>query len=101
MTQTTRAKLVTIIAPSELEHRVERDVRESGGSGYSVAKVDGHGRQGARKDGLFESGNVRIETIVSPDVAGAIFSRLSRDAETQDVVAFSQDIDVLPRKRGT
>jgi nitrogen regulatory protein PII len=98
MVDIARAKLVTIIASAELQDRLEHDLRSLGAGGYSVTRVDGRGRQGPRIRGLFEIGNVRIETIVAPAAAEGILTHLARQAETKDIVAFSQDVDAIPRR---
>jgi hypothetical protein len=41
---------------------------------------------------------MRLETIVPPERAEAILAHLAQVAETLDIVAFSQDVDAIPRK---
>ena len=53
---------------------------------------------GPRTRGLFDIGNIRLETIVPPEKAEAILAHLARQAETLDMVAFSLDVDAVPRK---
>jgi nitrogen regulatory protein PII len=98
MVDTARMKLVTIIGSSELQDRFERDLRRLGASGYTISKVDGRGRHGPRTRGMFDVGNVRLETIVSPEIAETLLAHLSREAETTELVAFAQDVEAVPRK---
>jgi nitrogen regulatory protein PII len=97
MVDTAHVKLITIIASSELQERLEKDLRRLGASGYTVSQVDGRGQHGPRTRGMFDIGNVRIETIVAPAIAEAILTHLARQAEVFEVVAFAQDVDAVPR----
>jgi nitrogen regulatory protein PII len=98
MTDTAHAKLITIIASSELQERLEKDVRQLGATGYTVSNVTGRGQHGPRTRGMFDIGNVRIETIVAPAVAEAILAHLAKQAETFELLAFAQDVQAIPRK---
>lgn len=98
MVDTARAKLITIIASSELQDRLEHDLRRLGATGYSVWKVDGRGQKGPRTRGMFDIGNVRIETVVALAKAEAILAHLAGVAETVELIAFSHDVDALPAK---
>jgi nitrogen regulatory protein PII len=92
------AKLITIIASSELEDRLEKDLRRLGARGYTAAKVEGRGGHGPRNRGMFDIGNVRLETVVTPDVAEKVLGHLEQLSETFDLFAFIQDVQAMPRK---
>lgn len=94
---TVRAKLITIIASGELRDRLEDDLRKLGATGYTVYRVDGRGHHGERMRGVFEIGNIRLETLVAQGKADAILTHLGRLAEQFELVAFAQDVDALPR----
>jgi nitrogen regulatory protein PII len=98
MVDVARMKLITIIATSELLDRCERNLRRLGASGYTVSKVDGRGRHGPRTRGMFDVGNVRIETLVPPEIAQAILAHLAKEAETTELIAFAQDVEAVPGK---
>ncbi len=98
MADTAHAKLITIIASSELQDRLEHDLRKLGATGHTVSKVNGRGQHGPRKQGMFDVGNVRIETVVAPDKAAAIMDHLARRAEDTEIIAFCQDVEAIPRK---
>jgi nitrogen regulatory protein PII len=98
MLQTAHVKLITIIASSELEQRLETDLRRLGATGYTVSKVEGRGQHGPRTRGIFDIGNIRIETIVTPAAAEAILAHVAEQAETFEVLAFVQDVEAIPRK---
>ncbi len=70
--------LVTVIAEAILEHRLVRDVAASGAHGWTVCDARGQGSRGIRAD-EFEGANVRLETLVSAQVADAFLTVLARD----------------------
>jgi nitrogen regulatory protein PII len=98
MTDTAHVKLITIIASSELQDRLEKELRRLGASGYTITKVDGRGEHGPRTRGMFDIGNVRIETVVAPDVAEVILAHLAKEAEAYEFLAFAHDVEAVPRK---
>ncbi|MGH7437547.1 MAG: P-II family nitrogen regulator [Polyangiaceae bacterium] len=93
------AKLITIIASSELQDRIEADLRRLGAPGYTLFAVDGHGKHRTRKRGLLESGNVRFEAVVSSQVAETLLEYVEREAQSAHLLAFSHDVDAVPRSR--
>ncbi len=95
MVATVRRKLVTVIASSELQDRLEQDLLRYGAHGYSVSKVDGRGRHGPRTRGIFDIGNVRIESLVTPEVADVLLEHLSKEAHIRRLVVFVQDVETL------
>jgi len=99
MVDTAPAKLVTIIASSELLDRLEQDLRALGMTGYTVSKADGRGKHGRRSRGMFDTGIVRIETIVAPAKLEGILAHLAAEAETSQIIAFAQDVEAIPRAR--
>jgi nitrogen regulatory protein PII len=98
MVDTARARLITIIATAELQDRLLGDLKRLGADGYTVSKVDGRGHAGERKRGMFDIGNVRIETIVGHGKAEAILAHLAVEAEKFEFIAFSQEVEAVPRK---
>jgi len=98
MADTARAKLITLIASSELQDRLEHDLRKLGATGYTDFRVNGHGQHGPRTRGMFDIGNVRIEAIVASEKAEAILDHFARQAETLGIIAFCQDVEAIPRK---
>jgi nitrogen regulatory protein PII len=98
MSNSVRAKLVTIIAAAEFQDRLGQLLIELGVGGYTTSLVDGRGKSGQRTRSFFEISNVRLETIVPPEKAEAILAHLAKLAETLDIVAFSQDVDATPPK---
>jgi nitrogen regulatory protein PII len=95
---TARVKLITIIFPVECQDRLGEALVRLGAGGYTVSTVDGRGQSGRRIRGFFDVGNMRMETIVAQGQAEAILTYLAGEAETIHLVAFSQDVDAVPRK---
>jgi hypothetical protein len=91
----TKLQLVTIVGEAVLEERLLRELRELGARGWTIDPVRGEGSRGTRASTL-EGGNVRIETLVAPDVAERILDRLAeRYFPRFAVVAFSQTVEVV------
>jgi nitrogen regulatory protein PII len=93
-----RAKLVTIIAAAELWDRLEADLRRLGASGYTFVSVNGRGEHGSRPGSWLESGNVRIETVVTPEFASSIMDHLLRDYAAEEMTAYVHDVDAIRRR---
>jgi nitrogen regulatory protein PII len=98
MVNSVRVKLITIIAAAEFEERLAQDLIRLGAGGYTTSLVDGRGKSGQRIRSFFKISNVRMETIVPSEKAEGILAHFSQVAETLDLVAFSQDVDAIPRK---
>lgn len=80
------AVLVTIVTEAILEARLTRDIEGCGSRGWTITDARGHGPRNRRASEL-EGGNIRLETLVTPDVAGAIMDLLVRDYFTSYAVA--------------
>ncbi|MGO9838634.1 MAG: P-II family nitrogen regulator [Polyangiaceae bacterium] len=97
MVETAKVKLVTVIASSELLDRLTEALRALGAAGYTTASVNGRGLHGTRKRSLFDSGNVRLETIALPLVAEKILEHVAMHYPGFEIVAFAQDVEAVPR----
>jgi nitrogen regulatory protein PII len=96
MADRAHVKLVTIIAASHAQDRLHRMLADLGVRHFTVSRVDGRGNHGAQERGFFGSGNVRLETIVGAPLADAILDRAAIEAESAELVAFSQDVVAIP-----
>jgi nitrogen regulatory protein PII len=97
--ETAKLKLVTVIATSELEDRLMAALRKAGASGYTISGVsEGGGSHGPRHRGMFDTGNVRIEMLVSAEVARKMLEVIVAGYPGMSVVAFAQDVEAVPRK---
>lgn len=75
---TAERQLLTVIAESLLEQRLIDDVKRLGAKGYSIGHVRGEGATGrAALD--FAGPSVRLESVVTDEVAERIFELLRRD----------------------
>ena len=71
-------KLVTIVAESLLEKRLVEEVKRLGAKGYTIPPARGEGSRGIRSVD-WEGQNIRLETIVSEEVALRILQRLQEE----------------------
>jgi nitrogen regulatory protein P-II 2 len=88
-------KLVTIIAEPVLEPRIRQELRKLGASGFTVVEGRGEGSRAlhaAEIPGI----NVRIETIVPPEVAERIVAHMAKNYFTDyEVIAYLSDVQVV------
>ena len=94
--ETAKLKLVTVIASFELGNRVTSELRELGVSGYTKTKADGWGVHGSRQWGFVDGANVRVDTLVTAELALKILRTVARSFAGQAVVAFSCDAEAVP-----
>jgi nitrogen regulatory protein P-II 2 len=93
--QTTKLKLVTVIAERILEERLLRELRQLGARGYTVGEARGEGTRGLHTMD-WEGQNVRIETLVSPEVAERIMVHVaSHYFADYAVIVYAVDAEVL------
>ena len=94
---TENARLVTIVAATELWTQLEVDLRRLGVKGYTLMNASGRGGHGLREGSLLVTGNVRVETLVSPEIAHAIFEHLARTYPGRELTAYEHDVHALVR----
>lgn len=70
-------QLVTIVAESVVESRLIDDVKKCGARGYSLGHVTGEGVTG-RGTADLTGPSVRLETVVTDDVADRILTMLAQ-----------------------
>jgi nitrogen regulatory protein P-II 2 len=93
--RTASLRKVTIVAEALLEERLLRLVREGGARGFTVGEVRGEGSRGVRASD-WEGKNVRIETLVSPEVADRLLEHVAEAYFPQfAVVAWVEDVEVV------
>ncbi len=93
--QTVAVKLVTIVAESVLEKRLLLAVKAAGATGYTVSNATGVGSRDMRASTL-DGENIRIETLVCPEVAEALLEVLVRDwFPHYAVIAWISDVAVV------
>ena len=93
------AVLVTIVTEAILEGRLTRDIEGCGSRGWTITDARGHGPRNRRASEL-EGGNIRLETLVTPTVAGMIMDLLSREYfPSYAVAAWRTDVHVSRLER--
>jgi nitrogen regulatory protein P-II 2 len=91
----TTLKLVTIVFESVLEGQIVATIKEAGARGYTAVASSGEGSRGMRT-GEIPGHNIRIETLVSPEVADKIMELVSsRYFQNYAVVCYVVDAAVL------
>jgi nitrogen regulatory protein PII len=93
--RTVPLKRVTIIAEAVLEQRLLDDLRELGARGYTITEARGEGTRGVRAS-EWEGKSVKIETLVSAEVAARLLERLAeRYFEHYSVVGYLETVEVV------
>lgn len=88
-------KLVVIVAEAVLEHQLVNDLKRLGARGHTLVRAEGQGHRGMRVGGL-EGGNIRLETVVSNDVAEKIMTRLAKHYfENYAIIVYQSDVGVV------
>lgn len=88
-------KIVTIVAESLLEKRLVEEVKRLGAKGYTITQARGEGSRGIRSVD-WEGQNIRLETIVSEEVALRILQRLQEEYFTHyAVIAYVENVWVV------
>jgi nitrogen regulatory protein P-II 2 len=95
MSELLRLKLVTIIAERILRSRLVNEVQALGARGFTITEVSGEGSRGVRAS-EWEGSNVKLELIVSPDVADGIVGHVAATYFAYHaVIIYVQDVDVV------
>jgi len=90
-----RLKLVTIVAESLLEKRLVEEIKRLGARGYTITPARGEGSRGIRSVD-WEGQNIRLETIVSEEVALKILQKLQEEYFPHyAVIAYVENVEVV------
>jgi nitrogen regulatory protein PII len=93
-----KMKLVTVICSFHLADGIVSQLRALGVKGYTRSKADGWGSHGTRTAGLIDSANVRIDTLVEPELAPTVLHAIA-NSHAGNVVAFAVDAEVVAGTR--
>jgi nitrogen regulatory protein P-II 2 len=86
--------MVVIVAEPVLEHRLVAQLKALGATGMSIVDGRGEGTRQAHATDL-PGANVRIETIVKPDVADRILEQVSKEYfDRYSFIAYVLDVAV-------
>jgi len=89
-------KLVTIVAEAVLRERLVELVDASGATGYTITGATGRGSRGLRSTTVLDSENMRLETLVSENIASRIIDTLAGDYFPHyAVVVWVADVEVV------
>jgi hypothetical protein len=101
MTALTPVTCITIVAESVLEARLTGDLEAAGARGWTVTTARGHGPRGRRASEI-EGGNIRVEVLVSEEVAERIWQLLEEKYFPHyAIAAWSNNVGVVRAERYT
>lgn len=87
--------LVTIITESLFKEKIRGILREKGATGHTLTNAQGEGSRGSGATD-WEGPNIKIETIVTAEVADAILEAISGSYfENHSVIAWTAEVNVL------
>ncbi|MCF7963227.1 MAG: hypothetical protein K9M08_21005 [Pirellula sp.] len=87
--------LLTVIAESVLKERLVHDLRSVGARGYTLTDAEGEGSR-QRRVGEILGANIRIESIVSPEVADRLLQLISNEYfDRFAVIAYLSTVSVI------
>lgn len=90
-----RLRKITIIAERLLRDQLLDLLKRHGVSGWTITAVEGEGSRGVRAS-EWEGRNVQIDTLVSPDISGAIMQEIGElYFEDWAIIVYAADVDVL------
>lgn len=92
---TASMKLVTLVSESVLADRLVLELRRLGATGWTLTEARGDGSRGIRS-GPLPGENVRLETVVAPEVAERILAMLASEYFPHfALVAWVSDVHVV------
>jgi nitrogen regulatory protein P-II 2 len=92
---TTSLKLITIVAEPVLEARLVQELHALGATGHTITEGRGSGSS-HRHATDYPGENIRIESIVAPDVADRIVTHMaSHYFSTYSLICFVSDVAVV------
>ena len=87
--------LVTIITESLFKEKIRDVLRAKGATGHTMTNAQGEGSRGTGAPD-WEGPNIKIETIVTPEIADSILEAISDGYfENHAVIAWTTEVNVL------
>ena len=92
-------KLITIVAEAGLESRLVAMIHAKGAKGHTISPAHGEGPRGQRA-GDISGGNIRLETVVTPDALAGITEALETDYFPHYAVScWVAEVEVIRQER--
>jgi hypothetical protein len=89
-------RLLTIVTEAVLERELLEEFAALGVRGYTITDARGKGSRGTRQSDWAQDGNVRIEVVCEPALAGRVAARLrERYYDHYAMIVYLQDVSVL------
>jgi nitrogen regulatory protein P-II 2 len=93
--KTVPLKKITVVTEAVLEDHLVREFRDLGARGYTITEARGDGHRGVRASQV-EGNNIRVEMIVSAEVADRILEHVAKQYFTYyAMIAYVQDVEVV------
>lgn len=93
--KTQMMKRVTVVSEALVAERLQNDMLRLGATGYTTTEADGRGSRGVRASD-WEGKNIKVETVVHPEVADKILECLADHYfENFAVIAYAHDVEVV------
>lgn len=93
--QTTSLMLLTIVAEAILKERLIEELARSGAKGHTLTECEGSGVR-HRRVGEILGANIKLETIVAPDVADRLLTVLAEEYFPKfAVIAYLNTVSVV------
>ena len=87
--------LVTIITESLFKEKIREILRSKGATGHTLTNAQGEGSRGTGAPD-WEGPNIKIEAIVTPEIADAILEAISGSYfENHAVIAWTTEVNVI------
>lgn len=87
--------LVTIITEFLFKEKIRDMLRDKGATGHTLTNAQGEGSRGAGAAD-WEGPNIKIETVVTPEIADAILEAISGSYfQNHSVIAWTSEVNVL------
>ena len=93
-------KKLTIVIESILEDRLTRELLALGMKGYTASQVRGQGLPGGPTAEDFENATLKLETLITPDIADKALEHLAREYFPHyAVIAYVEEVQVVRGSR--